>query len=126
MFGKIFLFFATKNTSGFHWITNSIKTCVLSTFLSRAFASNRTYFPFQVQLSTWPVAVCYGVGKDQAQANNDAARNALNYLKLMTKKSAGGNTGNNNGAQATSGSVTAANGKQPETARASGKSGKAK
>ena len=40
-----------------------------------------------VQLSTLPVAVCYGVGQNQATANNDAARHALNYLKLMTKKS---------------------------------------
>ena len=40
-----------------------------------------------VQLSTLPVAVCYGIGQNQATANNDAARHALNYLKLMTKKS---------------------------------------
>jgi len=40
-----------------------------------------------VQLSTMPVAVCYGTGQTQAAANNDAARHALNYLKLMTKKS---------------------------------------
>ena len=38
-----------------------------------------------VQLSTLPVAVCYGVGEDITSANNDAARNALNYLKMMTK-----------------------------------------
>jgi RISC-loading complex subunit TARBP2 len=41
-----------------------------------------------VQLSTWPVAVCYGLGQDQGKANNDAARHGLNYLKLMTRKSA--------------------------------------
>ena len=41
-----------------------------------------------VQLSTLPVAVCYGVGEDIASANNDAARNALNYLKMMTKMKA--------------------------------------
>lgn len=40
-----------------------------------------------VQLSTLPVAVCYGIGQTQPAANNDAARHALNYLKLMTKKS---------------------------------------
>ena len=40
-----------------------------------------------VQLSTLPVAVCYGTGQTQPAANNDAARHALNYLKLMTKKS---------------------------------------
>lgn len=41
-----------------------------------------------VQLSTLPVAVCYGVGEDITSANNDAARNALNYLKMMTKSKA--------------------------------------
>ena len=41
-----------------------------------------------VQLSTLPVAVCYGVGEDITSANNDAARNALNYLKMMTKMKA--------------------------------------
>jgi len=40
-----------------------------------------------VQLSTLPVAVCYGVGSDVKSANNDAARHALNYLKMMTKRS---------------------------------------
>lgn len=39
-----------------------------------------------VQLSTLPVAVCYGVGTDVKTAHNDAARNALNYLKMMTKR----------------------------------------
>lgn len=39
-----------------------------------------------VQLSTMPVAVCHGTGQDLAQANNRAARNALEYLKIMIKK----------------------------------------
>lgn len=43
-----------------------------------------------VQLSTLPVAVCYGVGNDTKTANNDAARNALNYLKMMTKRTVQG------------------------------------
>ena len=61
-----------------------------------------------VQLSTLPVAVssdnfndeylfpflttqvCYGVGVDTKSASNDAARNALNYLKMMTKRTAQG------------------------------------
>lgn len=43
-----------------------------------------------VQLSTLPVAVCYGVGSDTKAASNDAARNALNYLKMMTKRTAQG------------------------------------
>ena len=38
-----------------------------------------------VQLSTMPVAVCYGTGSDKTSANQDAARNALGYLKMMTK-----------------------------------------
>jgi len=43
-----------------------------------------------VQLSTLPVAVCYGVGTDTKTAHNDAARNALNYLKMMTKRTVQG------------------------------------
>ena len=43
-----------------------------------------------VQLSTMPVAVCYGTGSDKNKANQDAARNALNYLKMMTKNPNGG------------------------------------
>jgi len=39
-----------------------------------------------VQISTMPVAVCHGTGVDQAAANNVAARNALEYLKIMVKK----------------------------------------
>ena len=30
--------------------------------------------------------MCYGVGKDAAEAKSDAARNALSYLKFMAKK----------------------------------------
>merc|ERR1719384_2060179 len=43
-----------------------------------------------VQLSPLPVAVCYGVGNETKTANNDAARNALNYLKMMTKRTVQG------------------------------------
>jgi len=39
-----------------------------------------------VQISTMPVAVCHGTGVDQSAANNVAARNALEYLKIMVKK----------------------------------------
>ncbi|XP_065332891.1 interferon-inducible double-stranded RNA-dependent protein kinase activator A homolog isoform X5 [Cloeon dipterum] len=39
-----------------------------------------------VQLSTLPVAVCYGSGPTQKDAQAAAARNALEYLKIMTKK----------------------------------------
>ncbi|XP_066248030.1 protein Loquacious-like isoform X1 [Euwallacea similis] len=39
-----------------------------------------------VQLSTLPVAVCFGIGKLPADAQANAAHNALEYLKIMTKK----------------------------------------
>ncbi|KAG5888053.1 hypothetical protein JTB14_032860 [Gonioctena quinquepunctata] len=38
-----------------------------------------------VQLSTLPVAVCYGVGKTSKEAKASAAHHALEYLKIMTK-----------------------------------------
>lgn len=37
-----------------------------------------------VQLSTTPVAVCYGTGLDEAEGRVDAARRALDYLRIMT------------------------------------------
>lgn len=39
-----------------------------------------------VQLSTLPVAVCYGSGSNSKDAQAAAAHNALEYLKIMTKK----------------------------------------
>ncbi|XP_016839605.1 interferon-inducible double-stranded RNA-dependent protein kinase activator A isoform X1 [Nasonia vitripennis] len=39
-----------------------------------------------VQLSTLPVAVCYGSGMTSKDAQAAAAQNALEYLKIMTKK----------------------------------------
>lgn len=39
-----------------------------------------------LQLSTLPVAVCYGCGPTSKDAQSRAAQNALEYLKLMTKK----------------------------------------
>ncbi|XP_028173523.1 interferon-inducible double-stranded RNA-dependent protein kinase activator A homolog isoform X2 [Ostrinia nubilalis] len=39
-----------------------------------------------VQLSTLPVAVCYGAGPNSKDAQSAAAHNALEYLKIMTKK----------------------------------------
>jgi RISC-loading complex subunit TARBP2 len=41
-----------------------------------------------VQVSTLPVAVCYAVGPDIEKARVEAARITLNYLKMMTKRSA--------------------------------------
>lgn len=39
-----------------------------------------------VQLSTLPVAVCHGTGTSTQEAQTNAAFNALEYLKIMTKK----------------------------------------
>lgn len=39
-----------------------------------------------VQLSTLPVAVCQGSGATSKDAQIEAAKNALEYLKIMTKK----------------------------------------
>ncbi|KAK3871414.1 hypothetical protein Pmani_017700 [Petrolisthes manimaculis] len=39
-----------------------------------------------VQLSTLPVAVCYGTGSGVKEAQAAAAHNALEYLKIMTNK----------------------------------------
>lgn len=39
-----------------------------------------------VQLSTLPVAVCHGTGTNIQEAQTNAALNALDYLKIMTKK----------------------------------------
>jgi len=39
-----------------------------------------------VQLSTLPVAVCYGTGSNVKEAQAAAAHNALEYLRIMTNK----------------------------------------
>jgi len=39
-----------------------------------------------VQLSSMPVAVCYSVGRTRDDAHSTAAHNALQYLKIMTRK----------------------------------------
>lgn len=44
------------------------------------------FFQCLVQLSTLPVAVCQGSGRTLVDAQTTAARNALEYLKIMTKK----------------------------------------
>ncbi|XP_065356834.1 interferon-inducible double-stranded RNA-dependent protein kinase activator A homolog isoform X1 [Calliphora vicina] len=43
-------------------------------------------FQCLVQLSTLPVGVCHGSGTTPADAQKMAAQNALEYLKIMTKK----------------------------------------
>lgn len=42
-------------------------------------------FQCLVQLSTLPVAVCQGSGISSKDAQSNAAHNALDYLKIMTK-----------------------------------------
>lgn len=39
-----------------------------------------------LQLSTMPVAVVHGLGKNSKEAQDVAARNALEYLKYLTRK----------------------------------------
>lgn len=39
-----------------------------------------------VQLATMPVAVCHGLGQSKDAAHANAAHNALQYLKIMTKR----------------------------------------
>ncbi|KAH8403359.1 hypothetical protein KR222_011354 [Zaprionus bogoriensis] len=43
-------------------------------------------FQCLVQLSTLPVGVCHGSGSTASEAQRHAAQNALEYLKIMTKK----------------------------------------
>ncbi|KAH8263878.1 hypothetical protein KR038_008804 [Drosophila bunnanda] len=43
-------------------------------------------FQCLVQLSTLPVGVCHGTGPSVSDAQRHAAQNALEYLKIMTKK----------------------------------------
>ncbi|XP_034100025.1 RISC-loading complex subunit tarbp2 isoform X3 [Drosophila albomicans] len=43
-------------------------------------------FQCLVQLSTLPVGVCHGTGSTTGEAQRHAAQNALEYLKIMTKK----------------------------------------
>lgn len=39
-----------------------------------------------VNLTTLPVAVCQGTGVTSKDAQNDAAKNTLEYLKIVTRK----------------------------------------
>ena len=59
-----------------------------ATFISIEETTDGDQVQASLQLSTVPapVAVCYGVGKDVAEAKSEAARNALSYLKFMAKK----------------------------------------
>jgi len=56
------------------------------TFVDVEEMSKRGLYQCMVQLSTVPVAVCFGQGEDVETAKKCAAKDALDYLKLMTKK----------------------------------------
>jgi len=55
------------------------------TFVDVEEISKRGLYQCMVQLSTVPVAVCFGQGEDVETAKQSAAKDALDYLKLMTK-----------------------------------------
>jgi len=55
------------------------------TFVDIEEISKRGLYQCMVQLSTVPVAVCCGQGDDADMAKQAAARDALDYLKLMTR-----------------------------------------
>lgn len=59
-----------------------------ATFIAIDERSSRGDFHCLVQLSALPVAVCFGVGGTEKLAKDEAAMNALTYLKLMTGGSA--------------------------------------
>jgi len=54
------------------------------TFVEVEEESKRGLSQCMVQMSTLPVSVCYGQGEDPEAAKQSAARDALDYLKLMT------------------------------------------
>ena len=54
------------------------------TFVEVEEESKRGLSQCMVQMSTLPVSVCYGQGENPAAAKQSAARDGLDYLKLMT------------------------------------------
>lgn len=48
--------------------------------------TNSEHYQCLVQISTMPVGVCHGSGSSPTEAQQQAAQNALEYLKIMTKK----------------------------------------
>ena len=54
------------------------------TFVEVEEESKRGLSQCMVQMSTLPVSVCYGQGQDPGAARQSAARDGLDYLKLMT------------------------------------------
>ena len=54
------------------------------TFVEVEEESKRGLSQCMVQMSTLPVSVCYGQGEDPGAAKQSAARDGLDYLKLMT------------------------------------------
>ena len=56
-----------------------------ATFVDVEEVSKRGLYQCMVQMSTVPVSVCYGQGDSPETAKQSAARDALDYLKLLTK-----------------------------------------
>jgi len=64
------------------------------------------------QISSMPVAVCNGIGATAEAANNEAAKSALLYLKMMTKKKAATPEGQKGQAEGQANENTKANGQR--------------
>ncbi|XP_013380589.1 RISC-loading complex subunit tarbp2-like [Lingula anatina] len=62
------------------------KQCFEVTYVDLQELSNKGNRQCLVQLSTMPVAVCHGSGPTSDECHANAAHNALQYLKIMTKK----------------------------------------
>ncbi|XP_013418700.1 interferon-inducible double-stranded RNA-dependent protein kinase activator A-like [Lingula anatina] len=60
--------------------------CFEVTYVDLQELSNKGNRQCLVQLSTMPVAVCHGSGPTSDECHANAAHNALQYLKIMTKK----------------------------------------
>ena len=55
------------------------------TFVDVDEKSKDNKYHYFVQLSTNPVAVCFGIGETSKMARANSAANALQYLRIMTK-----------------------------------------
>ena len=58
----------------------------IMTYVDVENVSKRGLYQCMIQLCLVPVAVCFGEGENRDLAREAAARDALNYLKLMTCK----------------------------------------
>lgn len=70
---------------GFFYLSFLKRCWKLPDYIELNFATGR--HQCMIQLSTTPVTVCHGSGHSADEAHTLAARNALKYLKAMTKRS---------------------------------------